>query len=120
MSFAFLVKQTPTLQRLAYDHICELVLAKHLPDFNVQLPKNYPKADISAINKREDFEFLKESQVLQVCASANIISGNVHKIAKEKLVRRNIAAHPSVIVTTTATAEEFIRDLVENVILLVA
>lgn len=105
---------------LAYDHICELVIAKHLPDFNVQLPKSYPKADISAISKREDFEVLKESQVLQVCASANIISGNVHKIAKEKLVRRNIAAHPSSIVTTPATAEEFIRDLVENVVLQVA
>ena len=102
---------------LAYDHICELVLAKHLPDFNVQLPKSYPKADILAITKREDFELLKESQVLQVCAAANIISGNVHKIAKEKLVRRNIAAHPSGIVTTAATAEEFVRDLVENVVL---
>jgi hypothetical protein len=55
--------------------------------------------------------------VLQVCASANIISGNIHKIAKEKLVRRNIAAYPSSVVTTPATAEEFIRDLVENVVL---
>ena len=102
---------------LAYDHICELVIAKHLPDFNVQLPKSFPKADILVINKREDFELLKESQVLQVCKSANIIGDNVHKIAKEKLVRRNIAAHPSGIVTTPATAEEFIRDLVENVVL---
>jgi hypothetical protein len=102
---------------LAYDHICELEIAKHLPDFNVQLPKSFPKADILVINKREDFELLKESQVLQVCKSANIISDNVHKIAKEKLVRRNIAAHPSAIVTTPATAEEFIRDLVENVVL---
>jgi hypothetical protein len=102
---------------LAYDHICELVITKHLPDFNSPLPKSFPKADISIINKREDFELLKESQVLQVCASANLIGGNVHKIAKEKLVRRNIAAHPSAIVTTPATAEEFIRDLVENVVL---
>ena len=102
---------------LAYDHMCELVITKHLPDFNLQLPKSFPKAEILVVAKREDFELLKESQVLQVCASANIISGNVHKIGKEKLVRRNIAAHPSAIVTTAATAEEFIRDLVENVVL---
>jgi hypothetical protein len=43
----------------------------------------------------DDFQELKQSQVLQVCKSANIISGSIHKILKEKLERRNIAAHPS-------------------------
>lgn len=101
---------------LAYDHIRELVIAKHLPDFSVQLPKSFPKADILVISKREDFELLKDSQVLQVCKSANVISDNIHRIAKEKLIRRNISAHPSAIVTAPATAEQFIRDLVENVV----
>jgi len=102
---------------LAYDHLCELVLAKYLSDFNAQLIKTFPKSDVSAIRQRDDFETLKESQVIQVCKSANIISGSVHKIAKEKLDRRNIAAHPSGVVITSATAEEFVRDLVENVVL---
>lgn len=102
---------------LAYDHLCELILAKHLPDFNAQLPRSFAKADIQVINKRDDFEHLKESQVLQVCKSANIISPNLHKVAKEKLDRRNLAAHPSNQVPLQSTAEEFIRDLTENFLL---
>jgi hypothetical protein len=102
---------------LAYDHLCEFVLTKHLPDFNTQLPKSFPKADISAVSKRDDFQELKEAQVLQVCKSANIISGSLHKILKEKLDRRNIAAHASGVVVSQPTAEEFIKDLVENVVL---
>jgi hypothetical protein len=102
---------------LAYDHLCEFVLAKHHADFNIQLPKSFSKADISAVGKKDDFQELKESQVLQVCKSANIISGSLHKILKEKLDRRNIAAHPSGVVVSQPTAEEFIKDLIENVVL---
>jgi hypothetical protein len=54
---------------------------------------------------------------LQVCKSALLISGSVHKIMKEKLDRRNIAAHPSGVGTFAPTAEEYIKDLVENVVL---
>jgi hypothetical protein len=102
---------------LGYDHLCEFILTKHQNDFNVQLPKSFPKADISAVGKKDDFQELKESQVLQVCKSANIISGSLHKILKEKLDRRNIAAHPSGVVVSQPTAEEFIKDLIENVVL---
>jgi hypothetical protein len=102
---------------LAYDHLCEFVLSMHLTDFNTQLPKSFPKAEISVVGKKDDFQELKESQVLQVCKSANIISGSLHKILKEKLDRRNIAAHPSGVVVSQPTAEEFIKDLIENVVL---
>jgi hypothetical protein len=104
---------------LAYDHLCKVILnnPRHLADFNTQLPRTYPKADILAINVRDDFEALKESQVLQVAKSANIISGSVHKILKEKLDRRNIAAHPSNVAVSQLTAEDFILDLVQNVVL---
>jgi hypothetical protein len=105
---------------LAYDHLCEFVLGKHLAEFNTQLPKSFPKADINAVGKKDDFQELKESQVLQVCRSANIISGSLHKILKEKLDRRNIAAHPSGVVVSQPTAEEFIKDLIENVVLKLA
>jgi hypothetical protein len=102
---------------LAYDHLCNFVLSRHLVEFNDQLPKSYPRAEIGRIDKRDDFAELKESQVLQVCRSALIVSGSLHKVLKEKLDRRNIAAHPCGIETTQLTAEEFIRDLVDNVVL---
>lgn len=101
---------------LGYDHLCEFVLAKHLGAFNMQLPKTFPKAGIAAITKREDFSELKESQVLQVCRSALIITDSLHKILKEKLDRRNIAAHPSGVTISEPTTEEYIKDLVENAV----
>ena len=102
---------------LAYNHLCEFVLAKHLADFNLQLPKSFPKADIATVTKRDDFSELKESQMLQVCKSASIISSSLNKILKEKLDRRNVAAHPSGVIVSQLTAEEFIKDLIENVVL---
>jgi hypothetical protein len=102
---------------LAFDHLCEFVFSRHLADFNTQLPKTYPKADISAVGKRDDFSVLKESQVIQVCKSSTIISNSIHKILLEKLDRRNIAAHPSGVTMSQFTAEEFIKDLIENVVL---
>jgi len=104
---------------LGFDHLCEFVLADaaRLAVFSAQLPKSFPKADISSVSKRDDFTELKESQVLQVCKSSNIISGSLHKVLKEKLDRRNIAAHPSSVITSPPTAEEFIKDLIENVVL---
>jgi hypothetical protein len=102
---------------LAFDHLCQHVMRQHLQAFNDQLPKSFPKADVQKIEKREDFTELKESQVLQVCKSAGIISATTHKLLKEKLDRRNMAAHPSGMPIIQPTAEEFIRDLVENFIL---
>ena len=102
---------------LAYDHFCTYIMTKHLVAFNSQLPITFPKARLSMVTLREDFETLKESEVLQVARSANIISGSVHKILKEKLDRRNTAAHPSSVVISRLTAEDCISDLIENVVL---
>ena len=104
---------------LAFDHLCEFVLKEpaRLADFNTQLPKSFTKADLKAVRTRDHFTELKEFQVLQVCDLANIISKSLHNILTEKLTRRNTAAHPSGTVTFQATAEEFIGDLVENVVL---
>jgi hypothetical protein len=103
---------------LAYDHLCEYALTKKLAEFNAQLPRSFPRADISVITNKEDFSELKESQVMQVCRSANITSKDVHKVLKEKLDRRNTYAHPSTITLAPQTAEEYIIDLVNNVVLL--
>lgn len=102
---------------VAYDHLCQHVLTHELAKFNTQLPKSFRNADIQVIVRREDFNELKESQVLQVCKSSNIIGSTVYKIAKEKLDRRNIAAHPSGVIILPETAEEFIKDLILNFVL---
>lgn len=102
---------------LAFDHLCQFALRKHLAEFNAQLPKSFPKADILHVLTRDHFGELKESQVLQICKSANIISASLHKVLKEKLDRRNIAAHPSGIKISQLTAEDFITDLITNVVI---
>jgi hypothetical protein len=102
---------------VAFDHLCNVIVKKALPGFNTQLPKVFPKAEVQVINGRDDFEGLKEHQVLQVAKSASIITGSVHKILKEKLDRRNIAAHPSGVAITQLQAEDFITDLIQNAVL---
>lgn len=102
---------------LTFDHLCNVILSKHESAFNTQLPKTYPKSDIKEIKHRDDFEGLKEHQVLQVAKSCRAITGSVHKILDEKLKRRNVAAHPSGIAINQHTAEEFVLDLIENVVL---
>ena len=102
---------------LAFDHLCNYVMKSHLTAFNTQLPIKYPKSRITAIATRDDFNELKEFEVIEVCKSARIISGNLQKILQEKLKRRNIAAHPSSEVILQFQAEDFITDLVNNVVL---
>lgn len=106
---------------LAFDHLCHYVLNKHVGRFNTQYPIRFQnlhkKATMKAVARRDDFNELKEYEVIDICRSANIISGGVHKILKEKLDKRNTYAHPSGIVVSPQTAEEVIIDLVNNVVL---
>jgi hypothetical protein len=103
---------------LAYHHLCDYVLRKHLAAFNAQWPKSFAKrhagARVSAVVKHDDFAELKESEVIQICRTAAIISGDLFKVLNEKLDKRNSAAHPSNIVIHMQTAEEFILDLITN------
>lgn len=104
---------------LAYDHFIRWIYndAARLASFNSQLPLSYKKADISVVNLIDDFSFLKEHQVLTVAKSAKLISPSLHKVMQEKLDRRNAVAHPSNIAVHQVTAEDCIKDLVENVVL---
>ncbi len=106
---------------LAYDHLCYYVLNKHLVAFNVQWPKSYQKkhgdARIKAVAVRDDFGELQESEVIQICRSANIITNDIYKILNEKLGKRNTYAHPSSVTATPQAAEEVITELVMNVVL---
>jgi hypothetical protein len=104
---------------LAYDHVCEWIVgdALRLTEFNAQAPRSFPRAGYPVISKRDDFLEFKESHVLQIAKSARLITDSQHKVLKEKLDRRNVAAHPSGIKILQQTAEEVIRDLIENVVL---
>lgn len=105
---------------LAYDHLCHFVLNKHLAAFNTQWPLSYAhkhkNARIAAVATRDDFGELQESEVIQICRSAGIISNDVYKILNEKLGKRNTYAHPSSVTVTPHAAEEVIMDLVVNVV----
>jgi hypothetical protein len=106
---------------LAYHHLCDHVLKKELTKFNTQWPLVYAghhKKAPKAIARMEDFsDELKESEVVEICNSAGIISKDIHKILKGKLDRRNSAAHPSTVSISQLQAEEFIDDIVKNVVL---
>lgn len=106
---------------LAYDHLCRYVLNYKLAEFNTQYPisfaKLHAKATMTAVGNMDDFGELKESQVIQICKSANIITADVKRILDEKLGKRNTYAHPSSITVSPQTAEEFIIDLVNNIVL---
>jgi hypothetical protein len=108
---------------LAYFHFCHWILKHHLAAFNAQYPIRFTRfhaaASIPVITKYEDFSAdLKESQVIAIAKSANIITNDQFKILDVKLGRRNSAAHPSSTVHfDQLQAEEFVYDLVTNIVL---
>jgi hypothetical protein len=106
---------------LAYDHLLSYVLKHKLAAFNKQWPviftKQHSKARVSTIGNRDEFSEMKESELLVICKSASIISPDVYKIMDEKLGKRNSAAHPSGVNIGQLQAENFIDELVKNVVL---
>lgn len=103
---------------LAFDHLVSWVLAdaNRVGRFNDALKKRYPKKAVLQIRIRDDFEELKESEIIEVCSTASLFSKNIVEVLREKLKRRNIAAHPSQTVMTQSQADDAITDLVNNVV----
>lgn len=105
---------------LAFDHLLHWLLKDpaRLAKFNARIPVKYPgKKPMPVIATFEDFEDLKEREVIEVCSSAGLVSDGVFKILKEKLDRRNTAGHPSKVDVLQSKAEDTIEDLVTNVVL---
>jgi hypothetical protein len=106
---------------LAYHHLCDYVLKNRLDDFNKRWPLVYQghhRKGTKTIATMDDLtEELKESEVIEICNSAGIITKDVHRILVGKLGRRNSAAHPSSVMIEQLQAEEFIDDLIKNVVL---
>jgi hypothetical protein len=104
---------------LSYDHLCYWVMtdSRRLAKFNTELTTRYAKKGYTSVAKRDDFEEPKEFEVIQVLAWSGILTGPMETVLKQKLDRRNKAAHPSSIVVNQLNAEDFISDLIENVVL---
>jgi hypothetical protein len=50
-------------------------------------------------------------------ATGGLISGSITKILREKLGKRNTAAHPSSVVVVQAQADDVVTDVVNNVVI---
>jgi hypothetical protein len=105
---------------LAFDHLLQWILkdAQRLAGFNAAISKRFVKKVGLTISLQEHFEDLKESEIIEICNSASLMSGNIIKILKEKLTKRNIAAHPSTVVVVQSQADDAVTDLVNNVVLM--
>ncbi len=103
---------------LAYDHLISWIFTDpaRVAALNVAFAKRFQKKP-PTVAVTQDLEDIKEFDVVESCGTANLISSNVVKILKEKLTKRNMAAHPSAVVVIEPQANDVITDLVNNVVL---
>jgi hypothetical protein len=99
---------------LTIDHLYTYILSYKKQEFINSLKKINSKISIYC---KDDFSEIKESQFIEICRNAQIISNDTRKILDYKLGIRNTFAHPSTTVLTKNKALEFIEDLIVNVIL---
>jgi hypothetical protein len=110
---------------LAYHHLCTYVLnsPQRLEAFNRQWPLVFAnhhkkeKVPRQILNIEQISDELMDWQFIEIASSAKLFSRDVHKILKEKLGTRNSAAHPSQIKIDGLQAQEFVDNLVKNVLL---
>jgi hypothetical protein len=108
---------------LAFDHLLNWIFndPSRLAAFNAAIPKkfqNSPKKASIFINRYDGFaDNLKEFEIIELCKTANLLNDNLIRTLKEKLGKRNTAAHPSTMVVVQAQADDVVTDLVNNVVL---
>jgi len=110
---------TVMVWNVAYNHLLNWILAdaSKLAGFNAAIVKRNSKKAGLVIAKYDDFEDLKEREVIDICNIAGLYNSSVYKILIAKLDRRNIAAHPSSVLVVQSQADDTITDLVNNVVL---
>jgi hypothetical protein len=103
---------------LTYDHLTRWIFADpaRVAALNVAFAKRFQKKS-PTVAASQDLEDSKEFDVVESCGTAGLVSSNVVKILKEKLTKRDMAAHPSAVVVIEAQANDVITDLVNNVVL---
>lgn len=104
---------------LSFHHLLNWLLADpvRLATFNAAIGKRNSKKAHLVMRAYDDFEDLKEREVIDICNTAGVITGNLHKILVAKLDIRNMAAHPSSVVITQPQADDVVTSLVHNVVL---
>ena len=107
---------------LAYDHLLHWILKDptRLASFNSKIiaKVGLKRGTGMVVAKREDFEDLKEQEVLDICNNAALFaSDNTKKILDMQLTKRNMAAHPSLVILGAPQADDAISSLVNNVVL---
>jgi hypothetical protein len=104
---------------VTYNHLLNWILndAGRLSKFNASISKRNSRKAGLVISKYDDFEDLKEREVIDICNTAALYNSSVYKILVGKLDRRNISAHPSSVVIVQSQADDAITDLVNNVVL---
>lgn len=103
---------------LTYDHLAHWVFAdaERLAAINLGIKSKYPKKDLVLVNY-DDADGLKESEFIEAARTGKLLDKNMAQILREKLGRRNMAAHPSRVAIVQHSADDMITDLVTNVIL---
>lgn len=103
---------------LAFSHFRGTIIgdSKKLSAFNDAIVKRYSKKPLK-IEVAEDFDELKEFEAVEIAQTAKILNKNVADIMRDKLKKRNRAAHPSSVEITQAQADDVVTDLVNNVVL---
>jgi hypothetical protein len=107
---------------LTYDHLLSWILKDtgRLAVFQAKIEGRVGARKAANINiaKREDFEDLKESETIDICGTAGLfVSDNTKKILEIQLTKRNMAAHPSLVVIGAPQAEDTISSLINSVVL---
>lgn len=105
---------------LAYGHLLHWILneTERLDKFNMTIARRYPKKSSIKIMKYSEFlEEFKEYEVIEICHTASLFDGNISRILKEKLGKRNTAAHPASVIIVQSQADDVVTDLVNNVVL---
>lgn len=103
---------------LAYNHLALWVMADagRLAALNEKLATQKTASPL-VIKAVEDFGWLKEGELIEWLLKAKLIDKTMVTILKEKLGKRNLAAHPSTHEITQFQADEMIHDLVVNLML---
>ena len=105
---------------VAYAHLLDWILKDQtrLDKFNAAISRRYQNLKTLQITKYDDFgDNLQERQVLEIANTADLYNSGIFKVLKDKLDRRNNAAHPSNVVFVQSQADDMITDLVHNVVL---
>jgi hypothetical protein len=105
---------------IAYAHLLDWILKDQvrLDKFNATISRRYQNLKTLQISKYDDFgDNLQERQVLEIANTANLYNSGIFKVLKDKLDRRNNAAHPSNVIFVQSQADDMITDLVHNVVL---